>query len=65
MDKTRKEHKMIIEITTEQRDLLKKIIDSYTSELRQAIAATKRDTASLHAEEDMIEQLRKKLIEAR
>jgi hypothetical protein len=52
---------MTIELSMAERDLLKKILDSYVSELRQAIAATKRDTSGLHAEEDMILELQKRL----
>jgi hypothetical protein len=54
----------IIEVSVAERDLLKKILDSYLSELRQAIAATKRDTLSLHEEENLIKELQKKLSEA-
>ena len=35
----------MIELSVAERDLLKKILGSYLSELRQAIAATKRDTS--------------------
>ena len=48
---------MNIELSTEERDLLKKILASYLSELRHTIAATKRGTSGLHAEEDMIKEL--------
>ena len=54
---------MTIEVSVAERDLLKKILDSYLSELRQAIAATKRDTLPLHAEENLIKELQKKVIE--
>jgi hypothetical protein len=53
-----------IELSAAERDLLKKILDSYLSELRQAIAATKRDTSPLHAEEDMIRGLQQKVAAA-
>ena len=43
---------MMIEMSIAERDLLKKILGSYLSELRQAMAATKRDTAPLPAEEN-------------
>jgi hypothetical protein len=56
---------MMIEVNTTERDLLKKILDSYLSELRQAIAATKRDTSPLHAEENMVNGLQKKVSEAK
>ncbi len=54
---------MMIEVSVPERDLLKKILDSYLSELRQAIAATKRNTSLLHAEEDMVRELQKKVSE--
>lgn len=52
---------MTIEVSAAERDLLKKIIDTYLSELRLEIAATKRDTSSLHEEEKMVNGLLKKL----
>jgi len=54
---------MILEVSVAERDLLKKILDSYLSELRQAIAATKRDTSPLHAEENLVKDLQKKVSE--
>ncbi|HLX28500.1 MAG TPA: hypothetical protein VKV24_08455 [Casimicrobiaceae bacterium] len=56
---------MTVDLTTAERDLLKKILDSYLSELRHDIAATKRDTDTLHAEERVINALQKKLAETR
>ena len=35
---------MMMEIVDKERDLLKKILDSYLSELRLEVAATKRST---------------------
>ena len=55
---------MNFDLTVPERDLLKKVLDSYLSELRHDIAATKRDTATLHAEESLINELRRKLAEA-
>ncbi len=55
---------MKIDVSVAERDLLKKILDSYLSELRQAIAATKRDTSPLHAEENLVRELQKKVAEA-
>jgi hypothetical protein len=52
---------MTIELTIAERDLLNKVLDSYLSELRNEIAATKRDTAPLHAEEDLINELQARL----
>jgi hypothetical protein len=54
---------MKIEVSVAERNLLKKILDSYLSELRQAIAATKRDTSHLHAEENLVKELQKKVSE--
>jgi hypothetical protein len=52
---------MNIELTVAERDLLKKILDSYLSELRGAIAATKRDTSPLHVEENLVNDLQRKV----
>ncbi len=52
---------MTIELSAAERSLLKKVLDSYLSELRQAIAATKRDTSPLHDEENMIKGLQQRL----
>lgn len=52
-----------LELNVAERDLLKKILDSYLSELRGEIAATKRETSSLHAEETMLKQVQKRLSE--
>jgi len=52
---------MTIDLTIAERDLLKKILDSYLAELRHDIAATKRDTATLHAEESLINELQRRL----
>ena len=54
---------MKIEVNVAEQVLLKKILDSYLSELRQAIAATKRNTSPLHAEEDLVKELQKKVSE--
>jgi len=55
---------MTLDLTVPERDLLKKILDSYLSELRHDIAATKRETASLHADENLIKELQRKLAQA-
>jgi len=52
---------MMIEVSVAERALLKKILDSYLSELRGAIAATKRETSPLHAEENLVKDLQKKV----
>lgn len=54
---------MILEMSAAERDLLKKILDSYLSELRLEVAATKRDTSGLHGEEEMVKGLQKKVSE--
>ena len=51
---------MNVDLTLPECDLLRKVLDSYLSELRTAIAATKRDTGVLHAEETMINELQRK-----
>lgn len=53
-----------IEVSRVERGLLAKILDSYLADLRQEIAATKRDTSDLHAEERSVKELRKKVSEA-
>jgi hypothetical protein len=55
---------MMIAVSLAERDLLTKILGSYLSELRQAIAATKRDTSLLHEEEKLVKELQKKVSEA-
>ena len=52
---------MNIELSSAERDLLQKILASYLSDLRHTIAATKRGTADLHAEEDMIKSLQTRI----
>ena len=52
---------MTIELSPVEARLLKKVLDSYLSELRQEIAATKRDTSPLHDEENLIKGLQQKL----
>lgn len=54
-----------LELSAAERDLLRKVLDSYLSELRQTIAATKRDTATLHGEEALLNALQAKVAEAR
>jgi hypothetical protein len=54
---------MTIELSAAEIDLLKKILDSYLSELRLEVAATKRGTASLHEEEELVKGLQKKVSE--
>ncbi len=52
---------MNLDLSVPERDLLRKILDSYLSELRLDIAATKRETAPLHVEENLIKELQRKL----
>lgn len=52
---------MSIDVSAAERELLKKILNSYLSELRLEIAATKRDTSSLHEEEKLVDGLIKKV----
>jgi hypothetical protein len=56
-----RKQEMTIELSSAERTLLRKILDSYLSELRQAIAATKRDTSPLHDEENLIKALQARL----
>jgi hypothetical protein len=53
-----------IEIDRVEKGLLTKVLNSFLAELRQEIAATKRDTADLHAEELAVKRLLAKLAEA-
>jgi hypothetical protein len=57
----RQEDVMTLDLTVAECDLLRKVLDSYLSELRTDIAATKRDTGRMHAEETMINELQRKL----
>ena len=54
---------MTMELSAAERELLRKILDSYLSELRLEIAATKRSTSPLHEEEDLVKGLQKKVSE--
>jgi hypothetical protein len=56
---------MTVEMNVAERDILKKILESYLSELRLEVAATKRDTASLHEEEELVKGLLKKVSESK
>jgi hypothetical protein len=53
---------LTLELNTAERDLLK-ILGSFLSDLRQAIDATKRDTSLLHAEENRVKDLQRRLSE--
>ena len=61
MSRTDPERPITIDLTVAECDLLKKVLDSYLSELRTEIAATKRATRELHEEETMIEEVQRKL----
>ena len=52
---------MPIELSTNEMVLLKKVLDSYLSELRLDIVATKHDKSSLHEEEELVKGLLQKV----
>jgi hypothetical protein len=52
---------MNIEVSAAERDLLKKVLESYLSELRLEIRETKRDKTSLREEEGLIKGLLQKV----
>lgn len=54
---------MNIEVSAAEHDVLKKVLDSYLSELRLEIRETKGDKSSLREEEDFIKGLLKKISE--
>jgi hypothetical protein len=54
---------MMMDLSAAERELLKKILSSYLSELRLEIAATKRSTSPLHEEEELVKGLQKKVSE--
>ncbi|MGO9378721.1 MAG: hypothetical protein ACLPN1_17065 [Dissulfurispiraceae bacterium] len=52
---------MSVELSVKELDLLKKVLDSYLSELRLDIVATKHDKSSLHEEETLVKGLLQKV----
>ena len=52
---------MILELNVTERDLLKRISESFLSELRLEIRETKGDKAPLHGEEELLKTLISKL----
>jgi hypothetical protein len=52
---------MNIEISTTERDVIKRVLTSYLSELRVEIRETKGDKTSLHEEENLIKRLLERL----
>ncbi|MBF0506447.1 MAG: hypothetical protein HQL09_06400 [Nitrospirae bacterium] len=52
---------MAIEVSATEKSLLKKILESYLSELRLEIVETKHDKSSLHEEENMVKGLLEKV----
>ena len=48
---------MPIELSAKELVLLKKVLDSYLSELRLEIVETKHDKSSLHEEEEIVKKL--------
>ena len=54
---------MNFEVSVTESELLKKVLDSYLSELRLEIRETKGDKKSLHEEEDLVKGLLKRASE--
>ena len=52
---------MPIELSANEIVLLKKVLDSYLSELRLEIVETKHDKTSLHEEEEVVKGLLQKV----
>jgi hypothetical protein len=52
---------MLLELNMVERDLVKRIVESFLSELRLEIRETKGDKVSLHGEEDLLKTLINKL----
>jgi hypothetical protein len=52
---------MAIELSANEIVLLKKVLDSYLSELRLEIVETKHDKSSLHEEEEVLKGLMQKV----
>jgi hypothetical protein len=52
---------MNIEVSITEQGLLKKVLDSYLSELRLEIRETKGDKSALHEEENLINGLLQKV----
>ena len=52
---------MAVELNAKEQDLLKKVLDSYLSELRLEIVETKHDKSSLHEEEEIVKGLIQKV----
>jgi hypothetical protein len=52
---------MAIELSANEIVLLKKVLDSYLSELRLEIVETKHDKSSLHEEEEVVKGLMQKV----
>jgi hypothetical protein len=52
---------MLMELNVEERDLIKRVLESHLSELRLEIRETKGDKSGLHGEENLVKALIKKL----
>jgi hypothetical protein len=52
---------VLLELNVTERDLIKRILESFLSELRLEIRETKGDKVSLHEEEDLLKNLINKL----
>ena len=51
---------MMMDFAVAERDLVKRVLESYLSELRLEIRETKGDKVSLHQEEDLVKNLIKR-----
>ncbi len=52
---------MAIDVNDKERELIKKALDAYLSELRLEIVETKHDKKALHEEEELVKGLIKKV----
>ena len=52
---------MLLELNAAERDLIRRILESFLSELRLEIRETKGDKVSLHGEEELLKTLINKL----
>ena len=52
---------MNIEVSDQERDVLKKAVEAYLSETRLEVRETKGDKSTLHEEENLLKEILKKL----
>jgi hypothetical protein len=52
---------MAIDLDAKELSLLKRVLDSYLSELRGEIVSTKHNKESLHEEEELVKRILKKV----